>query len=330
MNCVPIALLVALAGAWTAAAQASGDEGLDPRRGRLEERVEGLALRGDMAVLATSGGVVLMNIDRAERPRRLGALLLTGNAVTAWVEGTVALVPTGAEGLVVVDLAKPAAPREVGRLDTPGSAMDVTAAGSFRFLVADGSMGVVVADLSDPTRPRTLHTLDTGGYVRALALASETSALAAAGRGGLVSLRLTPEGEPAVAGLLESTDARAVLVEEGRAWLADGSGGLAAIDLDASGALREVSRLDLSPYEARDVVRSGRHLVVALGRGGLAVIRAGKESLRQVARLPLSRPAVELAASGSLVYVANDSGGLAVVDLSEPEAPRLVTPDPGA
>ena len=46
--------------------------------------------------------------------------------------------------------------------------------------------------------------------------------------------------------------------------------------------------------------------------------------------LPLSRPAVELETTHRHVYVANDSGGLAVVDFApEAEGPKLLTPDPG-
>jgi hypothetical protein len=230
---------------------------------------------------------------------------------------------------VAVDLETPSSPRRLGALDTDGAVLDVAVRDAATVLLADGSLGLKVADLSDPIRPLLRHAVDTGGYLRGVALLGEGHALLAAGSAGLLVTEVPEKGAPRLVGSLETRDARAVLAEEGRAWIADGVGGLLAVDLESVEAPVLRASLDVAPYEARDVARVGGHLVVALGRGGLAVVEEKGDALRRIAHLSLSRPAVELSARGELVFVANDSGGLAVVDLSRPDSPRVLTPDPG-
>ena len=57
---------------------------------------------------------------------------------------------------------RPAAPREIAFLDTPGAAIDVEVAGNIAY-VADGNRGVRSIDVSNPRAPRTLGPLDTPG-----------------------------------------------------------------------------------------------------------------------------------------------------------------------
>jgi hypothetical protein len=323
-----LAALALLAAPAPAAGPLPGDRP-DPKRIRLEERVEGLALSGDLVLLATSGGLVVVEAAEPGSPRRLGALLLPGGAAAVAPLGQVALVATGSEGLVAADLATPVSPRRLGALDTDGAVLDLAVRDAATVLLADGSLGLKVADLSDPIRPRLLHSLDTGGYLRGLALSGREHALLAAGSAGLLVAELPEKGAPRLVGRLETRDARAVLADCSLAWVADGVGGLLAVDLASLEAPKLRARLELAPFEARDVARVGEHLVVALGRGGLAVVEEKDDELRRVAHLPLSRPAVELAVRGELVLVANDSGGLAVVDLTRPDSPRVLTADPG-
>lgn len=66
--------------------------------------------------------------------------------------GGYAYVATGEGGLRVVDIANPAAPVEVGALDTPGSAVDVELMGNHAY-VADGVGGLRVVDVAKPAAP---------------------------------------------------------------------------------------------------------------------------------------------------------------------------------
>jgi hypothetical protein len=321
---IVVALALALACAGVAA-------DLDAKRITLESRVEGLALSGELAALATSGGLVLMDVSTPSAPRRLGALPLTGGSGAVALRGGHAFVACGAEGLVVADVSDRTAPVARGRLDTDGGALDVLLLDENRALVADGTMGVKLADLGDPAAPKILAALDTGGYPRSLA-PHPAGALVAAGHGGLIVLQLPNEGAPTVLGRLAARDARAVAAADDGAtvFLADGPGGMVVVDLSRPEAPREAARFALAPGEVHDVLLlSGSTLALAMGRGGLRVVEVRDERLREIAVLPMDRPAVELARAGRVVFVANDSGGLAAVDLSRADRPRLITPAPG-
>jgi len=75
----------------------------------------------------------------------------------------IACVADGAAGLRLIDISLPAAPTEVGSLDTPGWAESVVASGHVA-LVADGESGVRVIDFSEPTAPVELAYYDTPGW----------------------------------------------------------------------------------------------------------------------------------------------------------------------
>lgn len=72
-----------------------------------------------------------------------------------------------AEGLVMLDVSDPTAPRELGRLATGGTPRDVAVGDGLAF-VAIGT-GVVIADVSDPATPRQLGAIEERGDTTAVA-----------------------------------------------------------------------------------------------------------------------------------------------------------------
>jgi hypothetical protein len=88
----------------------------------------------------------------------------------------------------------------------------------------------------------------------------------------------------------------------------------------AASALALLSR-GLVQGPARTVAFSGAGVVVGTGCG-VAIFR-GEDALRNPAYLPLEGEPAEIVASGSLAYVAASVGGLVVLDLSGPGAPRI-------
>jgi hypothetical protein len=68
-------------------------------------------------------------------------------------------------GLRVIDVSNPAAPVEVGSIDTPDLACDVSVVGGLTY-VADGTSGLRVVDVSDPAAPVEVGSIDTPGNAR--------------------------------------------------------------------------------------------------------------------------------------------------------------------
>jgi hypothetical protein len=89
----------------------------------------------------------------------------------------------------------------------------------------------------------------------------------------------------------------------------------------AAPALALLSRT-LLEGPARAVAFAGRDVLVGTGCG-VAIVADGDEA-RTPAYLPLEGQPAEIIANGSLAYVAASDGGLVVIDLSEPRAPKEI------
>jgi hypothetical protein len=88
----------------------------------------------------------------------------------------------------VVNVSNPAAPFEVGYVDTPDVAHGVAVAGSYAY-VADEDAGLRVVNVSDPAAPVEVGFYDTPGWASRVAVAGGYVHLAAALDGGLYVFR---------------------------------------------------------------------------------------------------------------------------------------------
>jgi hypothetical protein len=66
-------------------------------------------------------------------------------------------------GLLVIDVSDPAAPHQVGHIDTLGRAYGVHVAGTHAY-VAAADAGLQVIDVSDPAAPHQVGGVDTPGW----------------------------------------------------------------------------------------------------------------------------------------------------------------------
>ncbi|HQT96148.1 MAG TPA: hypothetical protein PK435_16090, partial [Thermoanaerobaculaceae bacterium] len=73
------------------------------------------------------------------------------------VVGTVAYLADGDGGLVLVDVANPAVPMQLGAYDTAGIAWDVAVSGTLAY-VADYDVGLTIIDVANPAAPQRLRT----------------------------------------------------------------------------------------------------------------------------------------------------------------------------
>ena len=75
-----------------------------------------------------------------------------------------AYVAAGSGGLRVIDVRVPAAPLEVGSLDTPGFAVDLAVSGCHAFVADASNHSVRVIDVSMPSAPDEVGFHDTGNF----------------------------------------------------------------------------------------------------------------------------------------------------------------------
>ena len=102
----------------------------------------------------------------------LNPMLVTASAKEAelpgldvYVVGQHAYVAGGSSGLYVVDISRPANPKRVASVDTPGEAKGVFAISGFAY-VADGSAGLQIVDIRNPASPRIIGSVETPGDAR--------------------------------------------------------------------------------------------------------------------------------------------------------------------
>lgn len=132
-------------------------------------QVAAVAIRADGGFAFTGEGVILHAIDLVTTPPNLLTTYdsppVGGPIQDIFLQGKYAYLAAGSAGLVIVDVADPAAMRVVGRYRTTAGnyAQDVTAAGSRVYLV-DRLNGLYVIDVQDPANPKLIYAHDPDFY----------------------------------------------------------------------------------------------------------------------------------------------------------------------
>ena len=210
--------------------------------------------------------------------------------------------------------------RSIGALEAMASARAVAVAGD---LAAVGAWdeGLVLADLADPTAPVEIGRIDTPGYVRSTAIAGGLVYAVDAGGLGLMVVDPAAVGGPALVGsLLLGGPGYGLTIVGDRAYVADGSHGLHAVDISDPAA---PSLLFTEPtFSARGCAMSGAHLVVADGTAGLKVLDpSAPAGSRVVGQVGPNGQAYGVVVADGIAWVAGWTGGLQAVDVSDPTSP---------
>lgn len=102
----------------------------------------------------------------------------------------------GTEGLWIIDIANPASPALLGRVDTPGTAEDVVVINVYAY-VADGALGLQSINVQNPSAPVIAGSTTLGsGSVNIQSLAVAGEFLFTVARNELVRLSLSSPAEP--------------------------------------------------------------------------------------------------------------------------------------
>jgi len=193
--------------------------GLDVEGGLLyvaEQHSEGSRLR-------------ILDVTIPSAPTSLASVEIPGKPIEdVRVAGSYAFVANHYHGLVIVDVADPAAPAIVSSMDVGGIVVDVEISGDFAYLVMDSYPdGLKVVDVSDPASPQLVASLAPAA--REARIVGMLLLLATFQEG----LQIFDIADPAAPQLLASIPAidrvTAVSVAGGLAYLVDG--GLRVVDL---------------------------------------------------------------------------------------------------
>jgi len=142
--------------------------------GVIDLEIQGHFLYAALANSSSHFGLGIWNIVDPRNPIRIPNTYLTSDIRGIAIEGDLALIANGQDGLQIVNISSPhnlGSP--LGTLNLPGITTDILLEGTIAFATT-GSAGVHLIDVTDPTNPQLLGTYDTVGNAEHLALQGKT------------------------------------------------------------------------------------------------------------------------------------------------------------
>ncbi len=299
----------------------------------------GTAVAGALVVMIqhAPAGLAVVDVSEPGAPLSVGALDPRGDARDLAVSGSYAFVADWEGGLRVIDIADPAAPALLGSVDTGWRTWAVAASGSTAYVAGLG-MDLQVVDASNPALPTVVGSTTAYGYgyYRERLLVAGSTLFAAVG--SLQIIDVSDPTTPETLGSLSSWwNANDVALEGTTAFVAGGGGPdygvLVVLDTTDQTAPTVIGTME-SDAAARAVAVYGSHVLLGTGydsainglwRNSLYVIDVADPTTPTVTgSLDLPDVPNSITVSGSNALVADSSGGLIVVDVSTPSAPRIL------
>lgn len=209
------------------------------------------------------------------------------NAVT--IDGSRAYVCQG-QNLLIVDVAQPSAPAEIGRVLLPDIAYGVSVSGDYAY-IADGASSLQVVNVSNPVEPVLVH------------------------------------GAFSPSSWYSRSDARDVLIAGNCAYVADKSTGLLVLDIGDPAAPRLLGRESSRSFDAQCMDVSGNYAYLPTWEALQIIDIRDPAYPHIVGAYPTGSFGIrDISVSGNYAYVTGWSD-LQVIDISNPAAPTLVNKD---
>ena len=283
-------------------------------------------------VADSEAGVRVIDVSNPSAPVEVGYWDTTGSARGVAVSGSHAYVADSDDGLRVIDVLNPGAPIEVGYWDTTGGACGVAVSAGLAY-VADSEAGLRLIDISDPAAPVEMGYWDTTRVACGVAVSAGYAYVADLSE-GLVVVRVSETSEVVEEGLWEPLGWKTymdVAVSGQYAFVA--AGDLFVIDVSDPAHPAQVGSC-LTPGDARSVEVSDDYAFVGDKGGGLRVIDVSDPA----SPVEVGAWNIEtyggvvngVAVAGTYAYATGTtittmpSGGLWVIDVSDPSAPLEV------
>jgi hypothetical protein len=310
-------------------------DALDPARPRVAARIElpaeayGLEIwERRLFFMVADEGLRVVDLTRLDRPREIGRLAipdsLGGSDGRISIDSGFAFIADGPNGLFVVDVVDPAAPRMVGHLAETDNARGVFATGGYAF-VADGPNGLATVDVSTPGVPRLVGRLATDGASEN-AWAVGEHLLVAEGRGARIVDAQAPETLRPVSALDGPAYITAVASAGNAAFAFDtAQSRLWSVDIGLPRAARvlDFAAAPVAANEAGSVGVADGNAYVANGQQGILIFDVKNASDIDDVGVFAQVTALDLSVAGGRVDVASGGDGLHMVDMSDPARPAL-------
>lgn len=269
--------------------------------------------------------------DYAKYVRWLGSGHVANSANRVALDWPLAYMSYGVKpgednGMQIIDVSDPTAPLVVGDLGIYPAANDVALSGSFAFLTTslDTTGTLEVIDVTKPSRPVIVASVPTPLGAVFVALSGDHAFVTTASiEGGTLEIIdiTVPEASFTVASVELSLGA-GLTVQDGLAYIADYWEGLWIVDVAEPQEPEVIGHAELGHGSSDVVVSAGYAYVANQSHGGIEVVDVSTpESPVLVATVEGECCAFGIDVAGDYLYLAVNSDGLRVFDLSIPDDP---------
>ena len=213
---------------------------------------------------------------------------------------------------------------ELGVIDTPGDANDVTVIGELAY-IADSQAGLRIIDISNPEDPIEIGFYDTPGTALSVTISGDFAYIADGNSGMCIVDISDPENPNAIGAFQGQVIVNDVVVEGDYAYLADLIGGMRVIDISDPENPEQVGTCD-TPDLPQGLSLSNQYIFIADRRSGLQIVDiSNPEAPEIIGSIDTPGEANTVYVQDDYAYIADKAGGLRIIDISDPANPAEVS-----
>ncbi|MDD5626100.1 MAG: DUF2341 domain-containing protein [Patescibacteria group bacterium] len=289
-----------------------------------------LAVSGNYVYVANGyyNGFVVIDVSEPFSPNFSESLKTLSDSQGVYVSGDYAYMAEGYQGLHIYDITGDT-PSYVGSYDTPGYARDVYVSGNYAY-VADSDWGLQIIDITTPSAPSFVSWYNTPGTAYQVVVDGDYAYVIDATT--LQIINISNKAVPALTGSYNCPDNAYGLDKIGNYVYVTGYGqnpSFSAVNVTNPASPTLGGSYNGSEYgnQAYDVkvktIGASTYAFLASYNYGLVVLNITTlGSISYVTRLASTELTyhMRLFLSGNYAYIANERGGLDIVDISNPAA----------
>jgi hypothetical protein len=234
-------------------------------------RIYDVKVAGKYAYMAASNGLYIVDVSNPDKVSLTGFLKTTqGIGQGLFLSSNYVYLANSAMGLLIIDITNPTDPKQIGDIDTPGSANSVYVSGNYAY-VADQLKGTRVIDVSNPRNPKEIGFYDPGGSTFDVFVADNYAYNACSGEGMRI-IDISKPASPKEVGFYKATNTvRSVYVVGNYAYFTDGPNGFFIVNISDPANIVKLGNFK-ADESATDVYVDGWYAYVLYGDTSIRAI----------------------------------------------------------